>query len=368
MHFHMGSQVANIHDIKTALQEAARYYAELTKLVGNIDYIDVGGGLGVDYEGSRSRRDCSMNYSMQEYAQNIVRYFKAVCDEKGLTHPHIITESGRAMTAHHAVLVTDVIDVEKMPQASLEQASISAHSVLEAYHDAQFDMTETRNMYLRGNIDLQQYADSEKKYTIFCQQIRQHLNPANSSHQEVLQELNEKLADKIFCNFSLFQSMPDVWGIEQVFPIMPIQNLDKCPARAGVIQDLTCDSDGRIDRYINFQSLEKTLPIHDIDMGQPYYIGFFLVGAYQEILGDMHNLFGDTHSVNVEVDPNGYHFQDPQEGDHVSDLLEYVHIDPEALKQAYATKLEQADLTEEQRQDFKKELEQGLRAYTYLEK
>ncbi len=211
-------------------------------------------------------------------------------------------------------------------------------------------------------------AEIEQDYALRCQYIKGLLNPKSQNEAAILKELNEKLADKIFCNFSLFQSMPDIWGIDQIFPIMPIHRLDEAPMRRAVIQDLTCDSDGRIDQYIDGQNIEKTLPIHDINPKEPYLIGFFMVGAYQEILGDMHNLFGDTHSINVELDDNGYHFYDLHEGEHVSDLLDYVHISTEELKVAYRQKLADSSLNTQQRHDYEQELMAGLASYTYLSK
>ncbi|QCW84905.1 biosynthetic arginine decarboxylase [Methylotuvimicrobium buryatense] len=369
MHFHMGSQIANIHDIKTALKEAGQFYAELHKLGAKIDTVDAGGGLGVDYDGSRSRRDCSINYSVDEYAQNIVRSFAESCAEHGLLHPHIITESGRALTAHHAVLISNVTDIESL-DTELDKCDspFSSHNIAEQYHDAQFNLNEARNAFVQGKHGLVELAEAESEYVQLFRQIKAHLNPNNHSEAAILQELNEKLADKVFCNFSLFQSLPDIWGIDQIFPIMPIHRLDECPSRRAVLQDLTCDSDGRIDHYVDGPNIENTMPLHKIDLNEPYLIGFFMVGAYQEILGDMHNLFGDTHSINIELDADGYHFSDLQEGEHVSDLLDYVHINPEELKEAYRNKLTQSGIGELERYEYEKELEAGLRAYTYLEK
>lgn len=366
MHFHMGSQIANIHDVKLALKEAGQFYRQLRDLGADIRTVDAGGGLGVDYDGSGSRRECSINYSMREYADNIVRAFAETCREHALPQPDIITESGRAITAHHAVLITDVTEVESLHGAVAEQHYFA--NVSEAYHNAQFDMAEARASFVQGDISLTDLAEAEKRYVGLCQQIQQQLNLDNHHHREILQELNEKLADKVFCNFSLFQSMPDIWGIEQIFPIMPIHRLDQQPLRRAVLQDLTCDSDGRIDQYVDRQNISNTLPLHEIAEGEDYLIGFFMVGAYQEILGDMHNLFGDTHSINVELDGDGWRFGEFMAGENVSELLDYVHIDTTSLKQAYRDKLANADLSEQQRQAFEGELLAGLNAYTYLEK
>jgi len=369
MHFHMGSQIANIHDIKIALKEAGQFYVELHRLGAAIKIVDAGGGLGVDYDGSRSRRESSINYSLDEYAQNIVRSFADICAEKQVPQPDIITESGRALTAHHAVLITNVTDIESV--YSNEHVSLDlpdTRNPVEAYHDAHFGLAEARAKFARDKLSINGLAQAENDYAIFCRQLQTCLNPNNQNEAAILQELNEKLADKIFCNFSLFQSLPDIWGIDQIFPIMPIHRLDEQPTRRAVIQDLTCDSDGRIDQYIDGQNLEKTLPIHEIDTKQPYLIGFFMVGAYQEILGDMHNLFGDTHSINIKLDDNGYHFYDLQEGEDVSELLDYVHISSEELKTAFREKLAKSNLSAEQQQAYEKELIAGLTAYTYLEK
>jgi len=369
LHFHMGSQIANIHDIKIALKEAGQFYVELHRLGAHIKIIDAGGGLGVDYDGSRSRRESSINYSLEEYAQNIVRSFAELCAEKKIPQPDIITESGRALTAHHAVLITNVTDVESVYTNNEELLALPAvHNNVEHFHDAQYALSEARARFTQDKLSITELAKAENEYALLCQQIKSQLNPNTQSEAFILKELNEKLADKVFCNFSLFQSMPDIWGIDQIFPIMPIHRLDEQPTRRAVIQDLTCDSDGRIDQYIDGQNIENTMPLHSIDSDKPYFIGFFMVGAYQEILGDMHNLFGDTHSINIKLDDNGYHFYDFQEGEHVSDLLDYVHISTEELKAAYRDKLAKSNLSDLQRQDYEEELIAGLTSYTYLEK
>ncbi len=369
MHFHMGSQIANIHDIKVALKEAGQFYAELHRLGAAIKIVDAGGGLGVDYDGSRSRRESSINYSLDEYAHNIVRSFAEICAEKHLPQPDIVTESGRAITAHHAVLITNVTDIESVYSDQSEATSLpNSVNLVETYHDIQFNLKDAQEQFALGKLNINELATIENSYALSCQQIKSRLNPNNQNEAAILKELNEKLADKIFCNFSLFQSMPDIWGIDQIFPIMPIHRLHEQPTRRAVIQDLTCDSDGRIDQYIDGQNIEKTLAVHEIDSKRPYLIGFFMVGAYQEILGDMHNLFGDTHSINIELDDNGYHFYDLHEGEHVSDLLDYVHINSEDLKTAYRKKLTNSTLSHQQQQDYEKELLAGLKSYTYLSK
>lgn len=368
MHFHMGSQIANIHDVKMALKEAGQYYLQLRQLDAPIITVDAGGGLGVDYDGSGSRRECSINYSLTEYAENIVRSFAEISQDYNLPQPNIITESGRAITAHHAVLITNVTEVEHLLGASHSEISGSEQNIAEIYHNAQFDMSEARAQFVQGDLSIAELASAEQHYVSLCRKVKQHLNIENHQHREILEELDEKLADKVFCNFSLFQSMPDIWGIDQIFPIMPIHFLDKQPTRRGILQDLTCDSDGRIDQYVDQQNITHTLAIHEIDMQQPYLLGFFMVGAYQEILGDMHNLFGDTHSINIELEGNSYRLGDFMEGEDVSELLEYVHIDTKALKTAYRDKLDLSGLSLVQKQSIQQELLAGLNAYTYLEK
>jgi len=366
MHFHMGSQIANIHDIKLALKEANQFYRELRELGANITTIDAGGGLGVDYDGSGSRRECSINYSVSEYAENIVRSFAEFCREHDLPQPNIITESGRAITAHHAVLITNVTEVERLPAD--QSNSVSNTNLSEAFHNAQFAIDDARTRFVQGEVSLPELAEAEQCFVGICLQLQQQLNSDNHQEREILHELDEKLADKVFCNFSLFQSVPDIWGIDQIFPIMPIHHLDQQPSRRAVLQDLTCDSDGRIDQYVDRQNISQTLPLHGISDNEQYLIGFFMVGAYQEILGDMHNLFGDTHSINVELTADGYAFNDFMAGENVSELLDYVHIDTEQLKQAYQQKLADSDLNPAQQASFQQELLAGLNAYTYLEK
>jgi arginine decarboxylase len=287
------------------------------------------------------------------------------------------------MSAHHAVLITHITDIESVPEDAASPIAseakplqdltdclerLATESVLGVYHDAQFDLAEARAMFVQGKLSLPELAEAERMNAAFCHGVRRRLDIRLRSHRELLDELNERLADKVFCNFSLFQSMPDAWAIGQVFPVMPLQRLNEEPTRRGVIQDLTCDSDGRIDAYIDHQSLETTLRLHATTPGENYLIGIFLVGAYQEILGDMHNLFGDTHSVNVELDDHGrYRLVDPMHGDGADDMLRYVHIDPEELERAYRKKLIEAKLPADRRKQFESELMAGLVSYTYLE-
>lgn len=384
LHFHLGSQLANIRDIQKGMREAARYYAELHRLGANIQCFDVGGGLGVDYEGSRSRSFCSMNYSVLEYATKIVHTLKDICDAHDLPHPMIISESGRALTAHHAVLITNVVDQDSVPnnepQASNDDEAqviqdlwqvlqtVSGRSVIETYHDAVHWLSEAQDMYTHGLLNLAERARAEQIYFAVCIRVRNLLDVQRRPHRQLLDELNEKLADKYFCNFSLFQSIPDVWGIGQIFPIMPLQRLDEAPTQRVVIQDMTCDSDGRIDQYVDNEGIESTLPLHALRKGEDYLIGAFMVGAYQEILGDLHNLFGDTDSVDVELDSQGgYRLTRHEHGDTVDELLRYVHFEPEELIKTYEQKLARAEIEHEQRQSYLYELSEGLKGYTYLE-
>jgi arginine decarboxylase len=391
VHFHLGSQIANVADIQRGMREAARYYVELRAQGAPLDVVDVGGGLGVDYEGTRSRSFCSMNYSMAEYARNIVRTLQEVCREARAPEPHIVSESGRALTAHHAVLITSVVDREETPstrpprpaagdaavlhdlQAALSQ--VQDRPPLESLHDAGHFLAEAQAAYAVGALPLEQRARAEQYYFAVCRAVAPKLDPAVRSHREALDELTEKLAEKYFCNFSVFQSLPDVWGIDQVFPIIPLHRLDERPSVRASLCDLTCDSDGRIDHYVDRGGVEATLPAHPLRPGEPYLLGFFLVGAYQEILGDMHNLFGDTNAVNVVLDPgsgsgaggkSGWSLQGAEHGDRTDELLRYVHIAPDELAQAYRRKFAASEIPASERAALQAELEAGLTGYTYL--
>jgi len=386
LHFHLGSQIANIRDVQRGMLEAGRCFAELAELGVNVRVMDVGGGLGVDYEGTRSRSSCSMNYSVEQYANTIVRSLWEVCADYELPHPSIITESGRAITAHHAVLVTEVVDRESIPDKILAQPdpedpqiltdlwedyeNSDNRSLLEVYQDALYWYSEAQSMYIHGVLTLEQRARAEQIYHAICRKVRDGLKPTTRAHSEAIFEIDEKLADKFFLNMSVFQSVPDVWAIDQVFPIMPVHRLEEPLTRRAVLQDLTCDSDGRIEQYVDEEELEATMPVHAMRNGEPYYLGFFMVGAYQEILGDMHNLFGDTDSVNVELDKiNGYKLVKPEQGDTAEVVLRYVHFEPSDLVARYHSKIDAAtNLDLQQRAQYLKELEEGLKGYTYLEK
>ena len=387
VHFHLGSQIANIRDIQRGLRECARFYQSLYQAGAPVSVVDVGGGLGVDYEGTRSRSFCSMNYSMREYANNVVAAFRQLCDAEGLPHPDIVSESGRALTAHHAVLITNVIEEERQrapalpprtegdPQLdtlwqALEGLSQQpeARQLLEYFHDLSQAMSELQDRFVHGSATLAHRAEAESVYMAASQTLRHQLDARNRAHRDTLDELDEKLADKLFVNFSLFQSVPDVWGIDQIFPILPLTSLDKPATRRGVIQDITCDSDGRIDQYVDGQGIETTLPLPEWEEGEPRLLGMFLVGAYQEILGDLHNLFGDTDSIDVQLGHDGqWQLGTRIQGDRVADVLRYVNFDVDRLRERFRHQLLRSDLSGSDRALFLEELEAGLEGYTYLE-
>ena len=382
LHFHLGSQVANVSDIQRGMREAAQYYAAMRAHGAPIDIVDVGGGLGVDYEGTRSRSECSMNYSVREYALNIVRTIQEACREAELPEPGIISESGRALTAHHAVVITSVIDREGPEPGEPVQLPAEAHTVLqdlqalrddtergplERLHDAAHWLGEAQALFTHGVIDLPARAAAERLYVQVCLGVQDQLDPDIRSHRETLDELREKLAEKYFCNLSFFQSLPDVWAIDQVFPILPVHRLEERPDIRATLCDLTCDSDGRIDHYVDRGGIENTLALHALKSGERYLLGFFMVGAYQEILGDMHNLFGDTNAVNLTLtEDGGYALSEAEHGDRADELLRYVHLAPDELTQTYRRKLAAADIDPATRDAWFAELQAGLSGYTYL--
>lgn len=385
LHFHLGSQVANIADIQRCMHEGVRYYQTLHALGAPIEMIDVGGGLGIDYEGTRSRSTCSMNYSVQEYANNVVYTISDICQQHALPHPQIVTESGRAITAHHAVLITEVIaaepaceivDLKSPTEDNLPiihelwetYTHLAEANARESYHDACHWMSEIHTMYIHGLLDLIERAYAEQIYYAICEKLSTLLKPKIRAHREIIDELNEKLADKFVCNFSLFQSLPDAWAINQVFPILPLANLDQRPTKHVILHDITCDSDGKVDVYANSYGLETTLPLTAYDPGHPYLLGIFLVGAYQEILGDLHNLFGDTNSVHVEIQADGsYVINNAMHGDTVASALRYVNYDADHLLRSYEAQLANSQVSQEEREEFLLDLSKGLKGYTYFE-
>ncbi|MDR5876600.1 biosynthetic arginine decarboxylase [Vreelandella gomseomensis] len=387
VHFHLGSQIANIRDIQRGLRECARFYQNLLSLGAPIDTVDVGGGLGIDYEGTRSRSDCSANYSMREYARNVVSAFAQLCQDAQLPAPHLISESGRALTAHHAVLITNVIGDERIDDTPPEHSHAGDPQVaalwrvfeqlaepqeprvlVEAWHDVFQAVSELQDRFVLGLSDINARAEGERVYMAACVRLRDQLDTRNRAHREILDELAEKLADKLFVNFSLFQSVPDVWGIEQIFPVLPLSGLDQPPTRRAVIQDITCDSDGRIDQYVDGQGVESTLPLPEWISDDERWLGFFLVGAYQEILGDLHNLFGDTDSVDAALGPDGeWQLSNAQAGDTVAEVLAYVNFDARVLKQKLTEQLITSSFSTQEQARFAASLSEGLEGYTYLE-
>ncbi|TBU76724.1 arginine decarboxylase [Pseudomonas daroniae] len=384
LHFHMGSQIANIADYRKGFREAIRYYGELRALGLPVDHIDVGGGLGVDYDGTHSRNASSINYDMEDYADAVVDMLKEFCDRQEIPHPHIFSESGRAMTAHHAVLLVQVTDVERhndeVPDIdrSVEQPEVlqvlidllgdsDPEMVAESYWRATHYVSEVAAQYSAGKLDLPQKALAEQCYFAICRRLYNQLKARQRSHRQVLDELNDKLADKYICNFSVFQSLPDTWAIGQILPILPLGRLDEEPLRRAVLQDLTCDSDGKINQYVDEQSIETSLPVHELRDGEDYVLGIFLVGAYQEILGDMHNLFGDTDSVNIYQNQDGsiYH-AGIETHDTIEDMLRYVHLSPEELMTHYRDKVASARITVRERTQFLDALRLGLTRSSYL--
>ncbi|NNN45005.1 arginine decarboxylase [Vibrio sp. 1-1(7)] len=387
VHFHLGSQMANIRDVRNGVNEAARFYCELRELGAQIDYFDVGGGLAVDYDGTRSQSSNSMNYGLQEYARNIVSVVADMCTLYQQPKPIIISESGRSITAHHAVLITNVIGTEIYSPETISEPDADApllmqnmwrswetlregtdaRALIEIYNDTQSDLSEAHTLFASGVINLPHRAWIEQLSLRIYHELRLKMSTKNRFHRPILDELQERLADKFFVNFSLFQSLPDAWGIDQVFPVLPLSGLEHVDDRRAVMLDITCDSDGAIEQYVEGQGIETTLPVPAWSKDTPYLMGFFLVGAYQEILGDMHNLFGDTHSVVVHINDQGEsEITFINEGDTVEDMMRYVHIDVDAIRANYRQLVSQR-VAEQEQATVLEELEQGLSGYTYLE-
>jgi len=387
LHFHLGSQITNIRIVKGALNEAARVYTELARLGAGLQYLDVGGGLGVDYDGSQTNFESSMNYTLEEYANDVVYHVQTVCDEADVPHPTIISESGRAVVAYHSVLVFNVLGVsgfrdEAIPTAARPEweqplrdlvdtyNTVTARNALEAFHDAQQALDMALSLFNGGYLPLEQRSMAENLFWAICTKL-QRLASSMAEVPEDLQNLDEQLSDTYFCNFSLFQSIPDSWAIKHLFPVMPLHRLEEKPTNHAVLGDITCDSDGKVDRFVDRRDVKKTLPLHATS-GAPYHLGVFLVGAYQEILGDLHNLFGDTHAVHVSLDEHGAARLDALvKGDTVKEVLDYVEFDAETLLRKLRTDVETA--VRENRVDYEgagrllRFYEDGLNGYTYLE-
>ena len=387
LHFHLGSQIPNIRHIKQALNEASRIYVELAGRGAGLEYLDVGGGLGVDYDGSQTNFESSTNYTLQEYANDVVYHIQSVCDDAGVKHPTIISESGRAVVAYHSALVFNVLgvsglgdsDVPNEPPKDVEQPildlydalnNLTLRNLLEGYHDAQQALDMAMSLFIGGYLPLDQRSLAENLFWAICRKM-QRLARQLDFVPEDLQGLDALLSETYFCNFSLFQSLPDSWAIKQLFPVMPIHRLNEQPTHNAVLGDITCDSDGKIDQFIDRRDVKRTLPLHSFN-GEPYYLGAFLLGAYQEILGDMHNLFGDTNAVHVSLDDNGNVILETViKGDTVREVLDYVEFDVNALVKQLRNDVEFA--VREGRLDFQEAgrllrfYEEGLHGYTYLE-
>ena len=388
IHFHIGSQITKIRRIQTALREAAQFYIQLHKMGYNVDFVDCGGGLGVDYDGTRSpSSESSVNYTIQEYVNDCIYTFVDAANQNNIAHPNIITESGRSLAAHHSVLVIDVLETATLPEMNEEfEPNEDAHklvkelydiwdnlntrTMLEDWHDAEQIRDEALDLFSHGIIDLKTRAEVESMYWSVCREI--NVLAKRMKHiPEELRKLDKTLADKYFCNFSLFQSLPDSWAIDQLFPIVPIQRLDERPTRSATLQDITCDSDGKIANFVTNRNNSQILPVHTLRKQEPYYLGVFLVGAYQEILGDMHNLFGDTNAVHISIKDGTYHIDQIFDGETVEEVLDYVQYNPKKLVrqlEIWVTKsVKQGKISLEEGKEFLSNYRSGLYGYTYLE-
>jgi arginine decarboxylase len=384
VHFHLGSQITDIRHVKAGLEEIGRYYVELRNMGFDLTHVDVGGGLGVDYEGSRSTRPASVNYSMREYANDVVYTLGAVCRNEDLPMPHLISESGRAITAHHSLLLINVIDVESQIEPVAPKLREEPHPLLvemaenlegltqdrieEVFHDVVFAKERAQEYFASGVFSLRDKADADQFYLVTLNALFSAVGDDKTSFPEIVTHIESALVDRYFCNFSVFQSLPDNWAIDQLFPIMPIHRLNEPPTRRGTLQDVTCDSDGVIDRFTGGRKGKPSLELHPVEDGQPYILGIFLTGAYQEILGDLHNLFGDTNAVHVRLTEQGYEITDLVHGDTVTEVLNYVQFHATDLLATFRRKVSNAkDLTRQEANGFIADFVAGLEGYTYLE-
>lgn len=388
IHFHIGSQITKIRRIQVALNEAGQYYVNLRKMGYNVEFVDCGGGLGVDYDGTRSSSsESSVNYSIQEYVNDCVYTFVDAANKNDIPHPNIITESGRSLAAHHSVLVIDVLETASLPEMPEEFEAketdhqlvrdlyhiwdnIDKRNMLEDWHDAEQIRDEALELFSHGMVDLKTRAEIEAMYWSVCHEINSLAKTMKHVPDE-LRDMDKLLADKYFCNFSLFQSLPDSWAIDQLFPVVPIQRLNERPTRNATLQDITCDSDGKIANFVADGKSSHVLPIHALKRNEPYYLGVFLVGAYQEILGDMHNLFGDTNAVHISVKNGDYHIDQIFDGETVEEVLEYVQYNPKKLVrqlEIWVTKsVKEGKISIEEGKEFLSNYRSGLYGYTYLE-
>lgn len=388
IHFHIGSQITKIRRIQVALREASQFYVQLHKMGYNVDFVDCGGGLGVDYDGTRSSSsESSVNYSIQEYVNDCIYTFVDAADKNGIQHPNLITESGRSLSAHHSVLVIDVLETASLPEMSeaFEPSpesnqlvkdlydiwdNLNPRNMMENWHDAEQIREEALDLFNHGIVDLKARAEIESMYWSVCREIYS-MSKSLKHVPDELRGLDKLLADKYFCNFSLFQSLPDSWAIDQLFPIVPIQRLNERPTRTATLQDITCDSDGKIANFVTNRNISHILPVHTLKKGEPYYLGVFLVGAYQEILGDMHNLFGDTNAVHISVKNGKYNIDQIFDGETVEEVLAYVQYNPKKLVrqlEIWVTKsVKEGKISLEEGKEFLSNYRSGLYGYTYLE-
>ena len=378
IHFHIGSQVTKIRRIKTALREASQFYVQLHAMGFKVEFVDIGGGLGVDYDGTRSSNsEGSVNYSIQEYVNDSISTLVDVSDKNGIPHPNIITESGRALTAHHSVLIFEVLETATLPEWDDEEViAPDAHELVQELYGIWDSLNQNKmleealDLFSHGLVDLKTRAQIERLYWSITREINQIAEGLKHAPDE-FRGLSKLLADKYFCNFSLFQSLPDSWAIDQIFPIMPIQRLDEKPDRSATLQDITCDSDGKIANFISTRNVAHYLPVHSLKKTEPYYVAVFLVGAYQEILGDMHNLFGDTNAVHVSVNEKGYNIEQIIDGETVAEVLDYVQYNPKKLVRTLETwvtkSVKEGKISLEEGKEFLSNYRSGLYGYTYLE-
>lgn len=388
IHFHIGSQITKIRRIKNALKEASQFYVQLQNMGFHVEFVDIGGGLGVDYDGTRSSSsESSMNYSIQEYVNDSVSALVDACVKNDLPQPNIITESGRSLTAHHSVLVFEVLETTSLPiWDEKEELGENPHELvdelykiwdnmnqprlLESWHDALQIREEALDLFGLGLLDLRTRAQIEQLFWSVAREVNEIASDMKHAPEE-LRKISKLLPDKYFCNFSLFQSLPDSWSIDQLFPIMPISRLDERPDRTATIQDITCDSDGKINNFISPHGSNSHLAVHALNNKEPYYIGVFLVGAYQEILGDMHNLFGDTNAVHVSVYKDRYEIDQVIDGETVAEVLDYVQFSPKKLVRSVETwvtsSMKAGVITPEEGREFLSNYRSGLYGYTYLE-
>lgn len=390
IHFHIGSQITKIRHIKNALREASQFYVQLTNMGFDIDFIDIGGGLGVDYDGTRnSANESSMNYSIQEYANDAVSAIVDTCVKNGLKQPNIINESGRSLTAHHSILIFEVLETAQLPLWNDDVDEISANDhelvrelyeiwdkinpgrMMEDWHDALQIREEALDLFSLGLVDLRTRAMVEKLFWSIARDVNSLASDMKHAPDE-LRKVSKKLPEKYFCNFSLFQSLPDSWAIDQVFPIIPISRLDEKPTHMATLQDITCDSDGKINNFVSPSGLSSAINVHTLKPNEPYYLGVFLVGAYQEILGDMHNLFGDTNAVHISVYKDHYEIDQIIDGETVAEVLDYVQYSPKKLVRNIETwvtrSMKQGKITPEEGREFISNYRSGLYGYTYLER